>query len=484
MQNHTSKSKQYDLKQGKTFKMDSLRFQPKLLLLIIVIWINVFLSSIATAKEQLLSANCISLNKNADQITELTDNATFRNVLPVEKTIHFNYSLLPSFDEYLTFARQHIEQLNPKAKVKCPIETAISKLYLSNSLSTRTVADLIQPFEITPPNAKSVVLLIHGLTDSPFMFHDLAWQFYQQGIAVRTLLLPGHGTAPSALLDIEEQQWRIAAKYGVQRAMKDFESVYLGGFSTGGALLIEQLLSTQWQKAELTRIKGLLLWSPASKAKSDFAWAAKYVDYLPFYDYLSTGADIDIAKYESFPINAGAQVHQLMLRISADGVKYNNIPDVPVFSVVSDVDTTISTNATIKLLTRWHLGRNRQSKAKDQLVYFGDKAQLKALPKTFNVVEMRCENKLFCQQVLDVAHTATTNAPNNVYYGVQGIYRNCQHIEDALHFLACKTRDKNKMGETTATNKQQYPTMQRLTFNPQFERMINLLEQFLKDTRM
>ncbi|WP_286269270.1 alpha/beta hydrolase [Thalassotalea hakodatensis] len=461
--------------------MDSLRFQPKVLSLLIIL-LSAFLPCLATA--QATSMNCMSLNEDVAQIRKFADEATFRSVLPVDKEIKFNYQSLPSFGEYLTFARQHIEQLNPKAKIKCSIDTAISELYLKKNLSERTVVDLIQPFEITPPEAETVVLLIHGLTDSPFMFHDLAKQFYQRGIAVRTLLLPGHGTAPSALIDIDEQQWRTAAKYGVQRALKDYNSVYLGGFSTGGALLIDQLLSSQWQPEEVARIKGLLLWSPASKAKSDFAWAARYIDYLPFYDYLSKGADIDIAKYESFAINAGAQVHKLMLRISPNKVSFKQPPDVPVFSVVSDVDTTINTMATLTLLKRWHRGENRQSKTADQLMYFGNEALLQGFPDTFKVSRAHCNNKPFCQHVLNVAHTATTNAPNNVYYGVHGIYRNCQHINENAYFLSCKTDDENYMGETTKTNKQQYPAMQRLTFNPQFDQMIILLDQFINNTSM
>lgn len=61
------------------------------------------------------------------------------------------------------------------------------------------------------------------------------------------------------------------------------------------------------------------MWSPASKAKSDLAWLAQYIDGIPFVDWLDLDADIDFAKYESFPYNAAAQVHSLMNLVVGKG---------------------------------------------------------------------------------------------------------------------------------------------------------------------
>ncbi|WP_286235296.1 alpha/beta hydrolase [Thalassotalea sediminis] len=447
-----------------------------------VFLIGFVLKSSAYAAVVVPKVNCLSINAYMDKIVALKKHGNYREVTPTAKSRYFDYQSLPSFSEYLAFTRQKIAALNPKAHMPCPLETAVTEKYLSNAIENRIVVDLIQPFEVVPQNASTVIVLLHGLTDSPFVFHDIADQLYQQGYAVRTMLLPGHATAPADLINAKVEDWQIMAEYSVRRALKDYKKVYLGGFSTGGALLIDQLLSNKLANAELKRIRGLLLWSPASKAKSDFSWAAQYVDYIPFFDYLAKGADIDIAKYESFPINAGAQVHQLMTTISAKRERFDNQPDIPVFTVASDVDTTISTEATIALLARWHNNKNRQTKTQDHLMYFGREKLLNKLPSSFKVTISQCRDKSYCGRLMDIAHTATTNAPTNSYYGVNGVYRNCQHISDDKQFNLCKTRTNNFFGEITADNLAKKPAMQRLTFNPQFDEMIGLMNQFLIKT--
>ena len=50
------------------------------------------------------------------------------------------------------------------------------------------------PFEIKPvkPNGKGI-LMIHGFTDSPYNFHDIANRLAERGFLVRAVVLPGHG---------------------------------------------------------------------------------------------------------------------------------------------------------------------------------------------------------------------------------------------------------------------------------------------------
>src|SRR4051794_18908145 len=65
------------------------------------------------------------------------------------------------------------------------------------------------PFEWKPTRGeqKQGILLIHGLFDSPFMMRDIARHFLSRGFLVRTILLPGHGTVPGDLLNIERSEW-------------------------------------------------------------------------------------------------------------------------------------------------------------------------------------------------------------------------------------------------------------------------------------
>ncbi|UOF22511.1 alpha/beta hydrolase [Pseudomonas syringae] len=65
------------------------------------------------------------------------------------------------------------------------------------------------PRQWTPSGTpKGGVLLVHGLGDSAWSFHDVAQTLAAQGYLVRTVLLPGHGTKPEDMLDVRLEQWQ------------------------------------------------------------------------------------------------------------------------------------------------------------------------------------------------------------------------------------------------------------------------------------
>lgn len=425
------------------------------------------------------SLNCVNINADLALIEKYAETGQYRQLSSRKDAPTFTYDRTKSYDEYLAFAKEKINVENPKAQLKCPIETGVTEA-LNISKEQLVVTDLIAPFELKTANSNQAVLLVHGLTDSPYLFHDLATLFYGKGLNVRTLLLPGHATAPEALTDVEYEQWQQATRYAIARTLEDYEHVYLGGFSTGGALILDTLLST---KQNVDKLKGIMLWAPASKAKSSVAWAAQFADWIPFLDYTNKGADIDFAKYESFPLNAGAQVHSLMSELENKLSNTTSIPDIPLLTITTEVDSTIDTQATITLLTKWHNAQNRQTKKQDTLLYFGHSDSLKALPQTFQRFLPSCSNDNFCSSIIDVAHTSVTNSPNNPHYGWKGSYRNCEILFGSPQYKVCKTTAKPTLGETTAENLTNYPSLQRLTFNPYFEEMTKTISTFMQNTQ-
>ncbi|GMM84040.1 alpha/beta hydrolase [Pseudoalteromonas sp. MTN2-4] len=431
------------------------------------------------AAETSSSLNCVTINNDLAQIEKFKQAGTYRFAKGGLQRINFDFASNKPFQDYLVAARVHINAQNPKASMPCPITTPTSKrLYADKSLQ---VVDLITPFEVKADNEKAAVLLIHGLTDSPYLFHDLANSFVEQGISVRTLLLPGHGTAAEALVDIDQADWRQAASYAIKSMLNDFDNVYLGGFSTGGALVVDYLNHNTLNESELQKLKGVMLWSPASEAKAGMAWAAKYVSW--FTDYLDEAADIDFAKYESFPANAGAQVHALMKRIEPKKLK--GLRNIPFFVVASEVDQTINSEATVNILARWH-AQNGAAQALDKLVYYyanNVEDQLNALPNSLKTVTtFSCEGQVYCKRVLDIAHTSPTNAPSNPHYGWQGSYRNCEHLTGTKLFVSCKTANAVTLGELTEANLETTPNLQRLTFNPYYEQMLEQIQGFINNT--
>ena len=67
-------------------------------------------------------------------------------------------------------------------------------------------------FERAPAQIRGGVLLLHGLSDSPYSMRTLVNTFHARGFHVVALRLPGHGTIPGGLLETSWQDWVAAVK--------------------------------------------------------------------------------------------------------------------------------------------------------------------------------------------------------------------------------------------------------------------------------
>lgn len=453
---------------------------------LLLIWL---VSTLSFAQAVVVKQDCLSIQ---DDYVSLIESGKYRfankaeNTTSEEHLVGVNFKTLSSYQQYLSEAYQEVVDKNPRANMPCSIVTdTYQQLAQQNKWSTTpTVSQLVAPFELAQENNDKAILLIHGLTDSPFSFHDLSQFFYQQGFTVRTLLLPGHGTAPSELLNTEYEAWQQAAKFAIEQTLNDYQQVYLGGLSTGGALIFDYLMQ---QKHVDEKIKGLFMWSPASKAKSDLAWLAQYIDAIPFVDWIDLDADIDFAKYESFPYNAGAQVHAIMsLVVGSDVLASRQLHSIPLFVVASEHDQTIDTEHTLKLVQEWQLASPEEQMKKSVLIYYGDNKKLpNKLTDLMEVIVPECSPESLCSEIFDVSHIATTNSPENPHYGVNGQYRNCGHyVTDIERYKACKQGKQIIKGEITAMNLTRGFPIQRLTYNPYYQEMLTAMTTFLKATQL
>ena len=203
-------------------------------------------------------------------------------------------------------------------------------------------------------HTKGVILLLHGLTDSPYHMRALAEVFRKEGFYVLALRLPGHGTLPSELLEVEWQQWVKATNWGAKQLKKIAQErgdvpLYMGGFSTGGALVLNYSLRALDDK-NLSMPKKLFLFSPAigvSKMGALSAWhkSLSWMSYFEKFRWLDVLPEYDPAKYNSFTKNAGRQVYLLTLenkrlidKVVAEK-KENELPAMIAFQ--SLVDATV-----------------------------------------------------------------------------------------------------------------------------------------------
>ena len=203
-------------------------------------------------------------------------------------------------------------------------------------------------------NTKGVILLVHGLSDSPYHMRDLGQLFMDDGFYVLGLRLPGHGTLPSGLLHVTWQQWVTATKWGVAQLHKIANErgdvpFYMGGFSTGGALILNYTFETL-NDDKLYKPGKLFLFSPAigvSEMARVSAWhkSLSWMNYFNKFSWLDILPEYDPAKYNSFTKNAGRQIYLLTVRNKelvqkiADANQQNELP--PMIAFQSLVDATV-----------------------------------------------------------------------------------------------------------------------------------------------
>ena len=434
----------------------------------------------------LLTTSCFAISQT-NCVTQLTDlnyimQSKEQGLLRFEKSepaSGFAYQTTQTYDDYLSYAYQHILSANPRASMPCPIQTATYQLLVKQQQRPHTakIVDLIAPFELRQNNTQKAVLLIHGLTDSPFTFHDLAKIYFEQGYNVRTLLLPGHGTAADALSSVTAKQWQQAVDYAIARTSQDFEQVILGGYSTGAALLVNSLTLNPISP----KITALMLFSPATEPHNKNGWLAKWIDRIPFVNWIDKDADIDFAKYESFPLNAAAAADDVMQSITLSKLSKRSLPNLAVFSVMSDVDTTIDTRASLKFLSALHDATARPANSLDTLLYYGDKNTINSdFPADYTVINPQCQTAT-CKNIHGISHIAVVNSPSNPHYGAQGHYRNCgSYLDNDTLYANCKTTKEPNIGERTAENIAAFATFQRLTYNPYFDEQADYIRQFIQ----
>ncbi|MCG7537443.1 alpha/beta fold hydrolase [Pseudoalteromonas sp. OOF1S-7] len=363
-----------------------------------------------------------------------------------------------SYSAYIRSARAMISARNPKATLSCELTTGVSALLPGKPTQ---VADYVAPFELTHPNNQRAVLLIHGLTDSPFTFHSLAADLYAQGFDVRTMLLPGHGTAASDLKEVDYRDWKQHVRYAISRTASDYSEFTVLGYSTGAALATAEIAARRPDN-----LAALVLVAPATQSHSKVAWLAKWLDWLPWVDWVDKGADLDLAKYESFPLHAVTLVEQAM----ADMREARLPASLPTLVIASDVDATINSQSTYQLLSRW-----AQTHTAPLALRVYAPTPIAALPDSINVTEVA-----MLDGVIDMSHIGLLNPPEHTYYGATGIFRNCDaYLDDTAAFTDCKTTDKPYFGERSEVNLAQHRPLVRVSFNPDYDPMLTQLITFL-----
>ncbi len=297
-------------------------------------------------------------------------------------------SAVKTLDDYRRVEERVFVQLREKVYDRiAPQERRILNRYSTGSLADPEAhpPDWNRTFELPVANPRGGVLLIHGLTDSPYSMRWLAQRLHSMGYWAVGIRLPGHGTAPSGLLSFTWQDLaaatRVGARYLRTRIGAD-RPLYLAGYSMGAALAVEYELA-RMQGEQLPATAGLILFSPAigvSPAAAFAVWQGRLaaIPGLENAAWTAIAPEYDPYKYNSFTVNAAVQVYTLtqMIRARLDALAtasaVKGMP--PILAFQSAVDDTVSAPAVVDALFR------RLAPAGHQLVVFDINRSAKADP--------------------------------------------------------------------------------------------------------
>jgi len=212
-------------------------------------------------------------------------------------------------------------------------------------------------FELTVETPRAGVVMLHGLSDSPYSMRSLAEGLHAAGYQVLGLRIPGHGTAPSGLVRVTWEDMAAAVELAVRHLRQQVgdRPIHLVGYSNGGALALQYALSAL-ENPDLPAPGRLVLISAEvgiSKAAGLAVWQERLGRLLGLEKlaWNSINLEYDPYKYQSFALNAGKQAHRLTGEIRARVRRLAGTGDLnrmpPILAFQSAVDATVSAPALV-----------------------------------------------------------------------------------------------------------------------------------------
>jgi esterase/lipase len=325
-----------------------------------------------------------------------------------------------TLDDYLELEQRLFQRLQEQvyAEVGDSDQRLINR-YASGSLMDPTSfsQDWNRTFELTQQSPEAGIVLLHGLSDSPYSMRTLGEQLHDSGFQVVGLRVPGHGTAPSGLLNVTWQDFAAATRLAVRDMRKKIgpdKPLYIAGYSNGAALAVEYSLAVL-EGEDLPPANGLILLSPAigvSPAAAYAIWQARFsnISGLHKLAWNSITPEFDPYKYNSFPVNAGDQIYRLTQNIAQrmsllagpDGVR--SFPRTLAFQSV--VDATIPPATLIDALFMKLAPEGHQMVLFDVNRHTDAEPLLKSDPETLT-------RQLFADEALPFDLTLLTNTSVN-----------------------------------------------------------------------
>ncbi len=260
-------------------------------------------------------------------------------------------------DRIFASVREHLRDMKVEDRVPA------NRYFEGSPLNASHFAhDWNRSFELLPQGAPvGAVVLVHGLTDSPYSMRHIAQAYVDHGFAAIGLRVPGHGTVPAGLTRVNWQDWRAAVRLAMREARRvagPGKPLHLVGYSNGGALSMQYTLDSLTDSTLEAPARVVLL-SPMIGLTSfaRYAGVAGWPALLPRYSksaWLDIIPEFNPFKYNSFPVNAARQSFQMTQQLDqriAAVVENGAIARMPpILAFQSVVDATVEGQALVATL--------------------------------------------------------------------------------------------------------------------------------------
>lgn len=267
---------------------------------------------------------------------------------------------LQTFDEYLELEDRLFKQLDQEVyqKIEETDQRAINRYFRgSHSDPDRWPTNWNRSFVMPVDKPAIGVLLIHGMSDSPYSLRSIGELLHDRGAYVIGMRVPGHGQAPSGLLHTTWEDMAAAVPLAVRELQDNSPGapLYIVGYSNGGALAVNYTLDSLADE-NLKIVDGLILISPEigiSKLAVLAKWQERLGNVLGLEKlaWNSLLPEYDPWKYGSFALNAGDQAHLITREIQRQITRHTKEGNMdrfpPILAFQSVVDSTVTAPALV-----------------------------------------------------------------------------------------------------------------------------------------
>lgn len=306
------------------------------------------------------------------------------------------------------------------------------------------------------------VLLIHGLGDSPWTFSDIGPALAEDGYIARAVLLPGHGSKPEDMLDVTYEDWQRVADQQVRDLLRETDTVFVGGFSTGANLAVVSAIRTP-------QVSGMLLFSPGIRARTGLGAVTIPLRHVVPWVMGRPEAGRTMqseVRYSGVPTNGLAQFHRSS-RAARRALARGDFAK-PVLMVVASGDSVLDTDYLAALFS------DRFPHPASRLVWYGDAPEEGFGDRRIH----RVDDRMPALRISQFSHMGVMHSPANPLYGIDGELRICRNSRREEDTRACEAG--SEVWYADWGYREPGKVHARLTFNPLFEWQAGIMRSVLQ----